>query len=139
MVRADLAARKIARAAAWLDEAEAILARPEAEYLADRRGRDLAAFYLFLAVQECIDLAAHWVADAGWQPPDDAASTFDLLADRGAIDAGLAGGMRAAVGLRNRVAHGYALLDHARLRTESAQGLGVIRKFLDRTAKAAGL
>ena len=53
--------------------------------MADRTGRDLALFYLFLAIQECIDLAAHWVADGGWPPPDDAGSTFDVLADRGVI------------------------------------------------------
>ena len=39
----------------------------------DRPGRDLALFYLFFAIQECVDLAAHWVADEGWMTPDDAA------------------------------------------------------------------
>lgn len=51
MVRPEVARTKIARAAAWLDDAEEILRRPREEYLADVRRRDLAAFYLFLAVQ----------------------------------------------------------------------------------------
>ena len=85
MVRRDVVGQKVARASTWLDDAEAILSRPEPEFLADVRDRDLATFYLFLAIQECIDLAAHWVADEGWTPPDDAASAFDILADRDLI------------------------------------------------------
>lgn len=55
VVQPDVARAKINRARSWLDEADAILGRPRQEYLADARGRDLAAFYLFLAIQECIE------------------------------------------------------------------------------------
>ena len=136
MVRPDLAGKKIARATAWLDDAESFLSQTSDTFAADTQGRDLAAFYLLLAIQECIDLAAHWVADAGWTPPDDAASTFDVLADRGIIDRDLAGGLRAAAGLRNRIAHGYALLDHARIYSESREGLDTLRSFLATIATA---
>src|SRR5437870_5597639 len=115
MFRRDLAARKIARASSWLDDADAILSRPLDTFVADVKDRDLAIFYLFLAIQECLDLAAHWVADAGWTAPDDAASTFDVLADRAAIDRDLAATLRLAAGLRNRIAHGYAMLDYGRI------------------------
>lgn len=137
MVRRDVASAKVARALAWLDDAGAILAQPLDAFLADVRGRDVATFYVFLAVQECIDLGAHWVADAGWTPPDDAASTFDVLADRAAIDRPLADAMRAAVGLRNRIAHGYAMLDHRRLYAESREGLPALRRFLLRVSETA--
>jgi uncharacterized protein YutE (UPF0331/DUF86 family) len=139
MVRADLVGRKIARAAAWLDDAEPALRRPDSELARDRAARDLAAFYLFLAIQECIDLAAHWVSDEGWTPPDDAGSCFDILAERGVIDSELATAMRAASGLRNRIAHGYALLDHERIAREAGYGLPALRRYLDTLARAAGL
>ena len=139
MVRPDVAARKIARASAWLDDAEAILSRPVEELAAAAKDRDLAAFYLFLAIQESVDLAAHWVADAGWMVPDDAASTFDVLADRAAIDRGLATSLRLATGLRNRIGHGYALLDHRRLHAESQEGIPALREFLTAVATTAGL
>ena len=32
-----------------------------------------------LAIQACIDLAAHRVADGGWGEPDDAGSAFDRV------------------------------------------------------------
>jgi len=139
MVRPEVAAARVARAQAWLSDAESLLAAPADEFVADRRGRDLALFYLFLAIQECIDLAAHWVADEGWAPPDDAGSTFDVLADRGVIARPVADGLRGAAGLRNRIAHGYAMLDYRRVQGESREGIRPLRAFLAAVATAAGL
>ena len=139
MVRPEVVAARIARAQTWLADAESLLAPPPEEFVADRRGRDLALFYLFLAIQECIDLAAHWVADEGWAPPDDAGSTFDVLADRGVIQRSVADGLRGATGLRNRIAHGYAMLDYRRVREESREGIRPLRAFLEAVATAAGL
>jgi len=139
MVRPEVAAARVARAEAWLSDAESLLAAPPDEFVADRKGRDLALFYLFLAIQESIDLAAHWVADEGWAPPDDAGSTFDVLADRGVIARPVADGLRAAAGLRNRIAHGYAMLDYRRVQEESRAGIRPVRLFLEAVATAAGL
>jgi uncharacterized protein YutE (UPF0331/DUF86 family) len=105
MVRADVAGKKIARAEAWLEQVEELLQGDAASFGADRRKADHASFYLFLAIQEAIDLAAHWVSDAGFSPADDVGGTFDELAAHGAITAELAGDMRAIVRVRNRIAH----------------------------------
>lgn len=139
MVRRDVAERKIAAAAAYLADAEELFTRPQEELLADKKGRDLAAFYVFLAVQETIDLAAHWVADSGWRPPDDVPSTFDVLAERGVIDPSLASRLHAAASLRNRIAHGYTTLDHQRLLEEFREGAETVRRFLARAAEVVGL
>jgi uncharacterized protein with HEPN domain len=48
-------------------------------------------------------------------------------------------GSRAAVGLRNRIAHGYATFDHEPLHQEATTGIGTVRGFLVRVADAAGL
>lgn len=139
MVKVDVVSRKLARASAWLNDAEELLARPAEEFLADGKSRDLAAFYLFLAIQESIDLAAHWVSDAGWDVPDDAGSTFDLLAEHGAMERDLAIALRGAVGLRNRIAHGYASVDHERLHQEYRGGVEALRLFLSLASSEAGL
>ena len=139
MVRPDIAAARIARAQAWLTDAAEIFERPADEFLVAIKDRDLALFFLFLAIQECIDLAAHWVADASWVPPEDAGSTFDVLAQHGGIDANAADALRKAVGLRNRIAHGYAMLDYRRVQGESREGIPALRMFLDAVARAAGL
>ena len=139
MVRPDVAGVRLARAAAWLDDASAILEQPVDQFVAATKDRDLALFYLFLAIQECIDLSAHWVADAGWGVPDDAGSTFDVLAARQCIDHDLADRLRLAAGLRNRIAHGYAMLDYRRVQAESQAGIPALRRFLDAVAREAGL
>jgi uncharacterized protein YutE (UPF0331/DUF86 family) len=139
MVRAEVARTKIAAASARLEQAEAILGQPRARFLADPQGCDLASFYLLVAIQEVLDLAAHWVADAGWPPPADAASTFDRIAQHGEIDASLAAGLRAAAGLRNRIAHGYSGIDHARIHEEYTEGIAILRRFLAAVATAANI
>jgi uncharacterized protein YutE (UPF0331/DUF86 family) len=137
MVRPDVVRQKIAAASARIQQAEDLVSRPREEFLADSRARDLASFYLLLAIQEAIDLAAHWVADERWPAPADASSTFDLLADHGAIERELAAGMRDAAGLRNRIAHGYTGVDHGRLHDEFSAGVATLRRFLAAVAGAA--
>ena len=66
MVRREVVSAKAGRARAWLNDAAATLLAPLDVALAEPKARDLSLFYLFLAIQECIDLAAHWVADEGW-------------------------------------------------------------------------
>ena len=139
MVCADLVEAKVARAVAWLDQAGRAYMRPVEELRLDVAARDLAAFYLFLAIQEAIDLAAHWVADADWTPPDDVGSTFDVLADHGAIDRQLGDEMRAVVRVRNRIAHGYASVDHDRIHAEAPAGIVALRRFFAAVVAAAGV
>lgn len=62
-----------------------------------------------------------------------------MLASRGVIPLASATDLRAMVGLRNRIAHGYATLDHERLHEEATAGLGAMRRFLTAIANAAGL
>ncbi|MDO8794868.1 MAG: DUF86 domain-containing protein [Vicinamibacterales bacterium] len=130
MVRRDVAGARVARATAWLDDASRLLDQPADVFVAATKDRDLG---------ECIDLSAHWVADAGWGAPDDAGSTFDVLAERRAIDRELADGLRLAAGLRNRIAHGYAMLEYRRVQTESQAGVPALRRFLAAVAREAGL
>jgi uncharacterized protein YutE (UPF0331/DUF86 family) len=138
VVRREVVASKVGRARAWLNDAAPPLLGPQDAYLADPQRRDVALFYLFLAIQECIDLAAHWVADAGWSQPDDAPSAFDVLAERGVIERETATALRAAAGLRNRIAHGYAMLDYARVHREAQNGIPALRAFLVAITTAAG-
>lgn len=139
MVRRDVAAARLTRATAWVTDAEQLFAMDEHAFERATKDRDLALFYLFLALQECIDLAAHWVADADWGMPDDAGSTFDELADRNAISRDLADRLREGVGLRNRIAHGYALLDYKRVRSEALAGIPSLRAFLAAVGREAGV
>jgi uncharacterized protein YutE (UPF0331/DUF86 family) len=134
-----IVAAKVRRARAWLNDAASVLLAPLDTFLADPKNRDLSLFYLFLSIQECIDIAAHWIIDEGWGAPDDSASAFELLADRGVIDRETAAALRGAAGLRNRIAHGYALLEYERVHREAQTGIPALRTYLATVAEAAGL
>jgi len=95
MVPRNVASARVARATSCLADAARLFDQPPDNFASALPDRDLAFFYLFLGIQECIDLAAHWVADAGRAPPDDAGSTFDVLAERGVIDPALAATLHA--------------------------------------------
>ena len=58
---------------------------------------------------------------------------------KGVIARPVADGLRAAAGLRNRIAHGYAMLDYRRVQEESRAGIRPLRVFLEAVASAAGL
>jgi uncharacterized protein YutE (UPF0331/DUF86 family) len=139
VVKPDLVSSKVVRATDWLDHAAKLISVPPEQLAEDAERRDLASFYIFLSIQECIDLAAHWVADAGWGSPEDAASTFDVLADRRVIDRDLAERLRGAVGLRNRIAHGYASVDHSKVQEQFQEGAETLRRFLALVSSEAGL
>jgi len=139
MLRRDLIAQKLATARARLKAADEIFTRPIDDFLADEKERDLATFYLFLAIQECIDIAAHWVADSDWGPPDEAGATFEILRDKKVIAPSLAQHLRAATGLRNRIAHGYGGLDPERLHGEYRKGSDSLSEFLGIVADHLGL
>ncbi len=79
------------------------------------------------------------MADDGLAPPEDASSAFDVLAERGFIEPRTADALRAAAGLRNRIAHGYGDVDHERVRAEARDGVTSLRKFLLAVSNAAGL
>jgi uncharacterized protein YutE (UPF0331/DUF86 family) len=138
VVHRDVVAAKVARARGWINDCAPVFSQPVGSFVADRARRDLALFYLFLAIQECIDVAAHWVADEGWGDADEAGSAFDLLADHGVIPRETATALRAAAGLRNRIAHGYAMLEHERIHAEAQAGIPALRKFLSAVSDAAG-
>lgn len=91
--------------------------------------RDAMALALLVTVQEAIDIAYHVVADEGWGIPDSHAAAFDSLASHGVIDEDLARRVALVARVRNRIAHGYASVDHQRLWQELPDGLEALDDY----------
>ncbi len=89
----------------------------------DRQLRDAIALNVLVIVQDAMDIAFHISTDEGWGVPASYREAFEILASRGVIERSLADAMTAAVGLRNRIAHGYATLDAERLWAELPEGM----------------
>jgi uncharacterized protein YutE (UPF0331/DUF86 family) len=112
---------------------------PEASaFEADRTAREVVILNLFVALQESVSLATHWLADAGLDTPATYREIFLALAERGMIPRDLAGRLAAAAGFRNLVAHQYGVLDPARVHAIAAKELGDLIDFGALVSRAAG-
>ena len=96
--------------------------------------RDALALAFLVAVQECVDVAYHIAAEEGWGVPDSHAAAFELLAEHGVFERELASTLTGVARVRNRIAHGYASVDHARMWEELPAGLASLETFCTRTA-----
>ena len=73
--------------------------------------QDIIALNLTRAVQLCVDIAAHLIAESEQPPPDTMAESFDRLRDMEVITNDLARRLKGAVGFRNIAVHQYASVD----------------------------
>ncbi len=129
MVDADVLAAKLRELADRLAQVRAH-GRPDAAALAaDRDALDLVSFNLMLAVQTCLDIASHLIADEGWPPAVSLGEAFQRLDEHHVITQPTAAAMRRAVGLRNVVAHGYAGLNVELLHAAASDGIADIERF----------
>lgn len=81
--------------------------------LADLDAQDVVVLNLSRAVQLCVDIAMHWLAQADTPTPPTMGQAFEELCQRGVIDAHLSARLRAAVGFRNLATHNYEQLNWA--------------------------
>mgnify|MGYP000358994383 CR=1 FL=1 len=96
--------------------------------------QDILSLNLTRAVQLCVDMAAHVLADTAQPAPQTMAEAFDLLADEGTIPAKLAARMRGAVGFRNVAVHSYQAIDWEIVHHITHEGLEDFRAFGSRMA-----
>ncbi len=90
---------------------------------------DLYTLYLQRAVEACIDLANHLIAENGWETPKAAADGFEVLRDQGLLDTDFAQTLRSMVGFRNIAVHAYGSLNVEVVRKIVAEDLDDLRQF----------
>lgn len=104
-----------------LSKAEAI--RRHIKRVIDKRNVDIEAFIkdidrqesilfnLQMAIQNCIDMAAHIISEEGLGVPSSAGEMFYLLEENGYLDRDITEKMIKAVGFRNIMVHEYGRID----------------------------
>jgi uncharacterized protein YutE (UPF0331/DUF86 family) len=129
VVDSTLLAAKIATVHDATSRVRAVLPSSADAFAVDRTAREVVTLNLFVAIQACLDLASHWLADAGWEMPGTYADVFAALARHGVIPRGLATRLAAAAAFRNLVAHQYGVLDWRRVYALASSGLGDLEAF----------
>ena len=111
-----------------------VLPRNREAFASDRTAREVVLLNLFVAIQECLSLATHWLADEGLHVPQTYAGVFRRLGEQHVIPQDLATRLAAAAGFRNLVAHQYGALDWERVYDVAADGLPDFLSFCDALA-----
>ena len=129
MVDRALLAAKIATIRDATARVRAMLPASAEIFIADRTAREVVTLNLFVAIQGCLDLATHWLADAGWNMPGTYADVFAALAEHAVIPRELAARLATAAAFRNLVAHQYGALDWRRTYALAASDVGDLDAF----------
>jgi uncharacterized protein YutE (UPF0331/DUF86 family) len=124
-----LVATKIAAIRDATARVRAVLPASLDVFIADRTAREVVTLNIFVAIQDCLDLAAHWLADAGWEMPETYADVFAALARHDVIPHDIADRLGAAAAFRNLVAHQYGILDWRRVHALATSDLGDLDAF----------
>ena len=138
MVDRESVGRRLQRLGELLAALEAIRADGEQAYLAEMQTRLAAERALQLAVQACIDVAAHLVAELGLRTPEDYRDTFRGLADEHLLDRDLAQRLGDAAGMRNILVHEYLEIDPRQV-WRALGRLDDLRTFADASRRVAGV
>jgi uncharacterized protein YutE (UPF0331/DUF86 family) len=101
------------------------------EFAREPAVHDLAERYLHLAVEACLDLANHWIAEKGLPTPDANRDTFTTLERAGEIAPELAERLRGWAGFRNILVQEYLTIDHAIAYRAIVDELGDLEAFAD--------
>ena len=130
MVDHDLIITKAASVKAHLDRIADKAGTNLQLFISDFDRQDIVAFNLHLAVENCIDIAAHIISENGWGVPGSASEMFCVLEEKGIVDSALTEKMIKAVGLRNLIVHEYGDIDLKRLFTTVRNDLNDLTVFL---------
>ena len=85
MVDETIVAARVAAIRDAVDRIRGVLPREPEAFEADRTAREVVILNLFVALQESVSLATHWLADAGLDVPGSYREIFLDLAERGRI------------------------------------------------------
>lgn len=113
MVDQEIFSRRLEGLRGYLTKLGAFLEVEEEEFVCEPALHDLAERYLHLAVEACLDLANHWIADRALPTPDANRDTFTILEQAGELPAELAEKLRGWAGFRNILVHEYLDIDHS--------------------------
>jgi uncharacterized protein YutE (UPF0331/DUF86 family) len=91
--------------------------------------QDILALNLSRAVQLCVDIGAHMIADLDVPPPETMGKTFDALAEAGVIESTLAAQLKKAVGFRNITVHNYESINWSIVHSIARNHLGDFLEF----------
>lgn len=95
-------------------------------------------FNLQMAIQNCIDIAAHIVSEEGYGIPGSANEMFYLLEENNILERALTEKMVSAVGLRNLIVHEYGKVDLEKVYRVAKENISDLTAFIKSILQTVG-
>ena len=130
MVDKDLVLTKAGNVKKHLNRVEIKAKTDLKTFLKDIDRQEIIAFNLEVAVQNCIDIAAHIIGAEGLGVPGSTAEMFYLLEENDYLSPEITEKMIKAVGLRNLIAHEYGKIDLKQIYEISQNDYKDLNKYL---------
>ena len=111
MVDRDLILRRLALLDTYLAQLGPYRGLDAAAYQQDWKTQRIVERTLHLAIEVCMDVADHLVADRRLRVPDTGAESFEILAEAQLVPGNLGDALARTVGFRNILVHDYARPD----------------------------
>lgn len=107
-------------------------------FLKDIDCQESILFNLQMAIQNCIDIAAHIISDEGLGVPGSNNEMFYLLEENGYLDNELTEKMIKAVGFRNLVVHEYCKVELKQVLEVAQNDIKDLNEYLISILKKSG-
>jgi uncharacterized protein YutE (UPF0331/DUF86 family) len=133
VVDRELVLRKLADLDLYVSQLTEFRGTAVEKYRADWKTQRIVERTMQMAIEACLDVANHLIADRKLRVPTTYAQTFSVLEQAGLLPSDIAVQMVQMVGLRNLLIHEYARLDAARvvrLLNERLDDFGVYREAI---------
>jgi uncharacterized protein YutE (UPF0331/DUF86 family) len=111
VVDRDLLRRKLAELGEYVTQVSEYRDLTVERYRGDWKTQRIVERTLQIAIEACLDVASHVVADRGLRAPSTYAETFEILVNARLMSPGLGRVMIEMTGFRNIVVHEYTRID----------------------------
>ena len=135
MVDRDVVARRILALNEAIGNLRASNAGDESRLRSQALLRAAAERWMQVAIESCIDLAFHVLADRGLPAPPSGRAAFQTLAMEGVLEAALAERLGNAVSMRNVLVHDYVAVDLSILARAVREDLSDLESFASATER----
>jgi uncharacterized protein YutE (UPF0331/DUF86 family) len=131
MVDRDLVRRRLSLLDTYLEQLAPYRDIDRSAYEQDWKTQRVVERTLHLAIETCMDVADHIVADRRLRVPDTGAESFEILAEAQLIPLPLGRALALMVGFRNILVHDYARLDVSIVLRVLREDLRDLERFRD--------
>jgi len=108
-------------------------------FLKDIDSQDIILFNLQMAIQNCIDIAAHIISDDELGVPGSTNEMFYLLEENGYLDREISEKIVKAVGFRNLIVHEYGKIDLKQVYEITRHNIDDLNEFVRSIFKKVGI